>query len=365
MKKVFITILIIIIIAVIGIISINVKKQNTDPTSKTTKVGFIMNGNADDCSWGQAHYDGIMAAAKKLNLDVDYRESISEGEECIGTIEDLINEGCEIIIANSYGFGSYMEAASKQHPDIYFLHCAGTYYNDNYSSYFGRIYQIRYLTGIVAGLKTESNSIGYVAAFDCSEVNRGINAFTLGVKSVNPDANVYVKYVNSWIDDAMTELAYDNLSNNHPEIDVYTVHTDSIVVYDKADKDGKYIIGYNYNNQDKYPNTYLTAAVWDWNVIYTNIIKSILQQKFIGQNYWDGIETGIVKISPLTSNVPEEATYKVEESQNKLKTGSWDVFLGPVYDNQGEERVSKGEMITDEDLLNNINWYVDGVIIDE
>lgn len=188
----------ILVIVVIGIFFINETKTETDVTKGKTKIGFLLNGICQDKSYGQSHYEGIEKVAEELNLEIVYRENIPENEECVQIIEELIEDGCKIIICNSFGLGEWELKAAEQHPEIYFFHATGTQTAHNLSTYFGRMYQVRYLSGIVAGLQTQTNEIGYVAAFPISEVNRGINAFTLGVKKVNPEATVYVKWSNSW-----------------------------------------------------------------------------------------------------------------------------------------------------------------------
>lgn len=364
MKRFGLIVSVIMMIAAAGIVLINVRQTNTDVTKDTTKVGFMLNGTIDDGSWGQAHYESMEKTASELNLQVDYRECVPENEVCFETIDALVSEGCEIIVGNSYGFGYYMEQKAAEYPDVYFLHAAGTAASDNMSSYFGRIYQMRYLCGIVAGLQTRSDEIGYVAAFGISEVNRGINAFTLGVKSVNPDATVYVEWTNSWIDDELTQNATESLFKNHPDIDVVTVHTDSLEAYRVTDDKGAWIIGYNLDNSSRYPEHFLTAATWHWDVFYSEQIMAVLQRKFIGRNYWKGIETGMIDIAPLTANVSTGAQEKVDEARALLESGEWDVFYGPIYDNSGKQRVAEGENMTDQVLLESFDWYVDGVVID-
>ena len=193
MKKVFTTILIFICIIIVGIFLIRINQQETDVTKTQTKVGFVLNGKVNDNSWGESHYNGMQISAKELNLDVIYKEDVPENENCKETIESLIEEGCKIIICNSFGFGEWELECAKKYPEVYFFHATGVEELDNLSTYFGRIYQMRYLSGIVAGMQTETNEIGYVAAFPIAEVNRGINAFTRGVQLVNPDAKVYVE----------------------------------------------------------------------------------------------------------------------------------------------------------------------------
>lgn len=201
------------------------KEVDTDVTKEKTRVGLILNGTKDDHSWSQSHYEGIMEAAENLNLEVLYRESVPATEECREVMEEFAEAGCRIIITDSYNYGEYELAEAEEHPEIYYYHATGVEESDNLATYFGRIYQMRYLTGIVAGLQTETNEIGYVAAFPLSEVNRGLNAFTLGVRSVNPDAVVYVEWSNSWTDYDATRAAAETLIASH-DIDVLAMHTD-------------------------------------------------------------------------------------------------------------------------------------------
>ncbi len=364
MKKIFFVFMTILVIVVIGIFFINETKTETDVTKEKTKIGFLLNGICQDKSYGQSHYEGIEKVAEKLNLEILYRENVPENEECVQMIEELIEEGCEIIICNSFGLGEWELKAAEQHPEIYFFHATGTQTAHNLSTYFGRMYQVRYLSGIVAGLQTETNEIGYVAAFPISEVNRGINAFTLGVKKVNPKATVYVKWSNSWTDDEMTETATKNLLEAH-KIDVVAMHTDSLAVLKLAEECGIWSIGYNMDNAKNYPNTFLTAPVWKWENFYEPHILECLQGKFMSQSYWEGIETGLIALSPLTDNVKEGIKEVMKEEQKALESMMIDVFYGTIKDQNGVIRVQEGESMTDYVMLNEFDWYVEGVVIDE
>lgn len=363
MKKVFIVAVIIVVAIIIGIFVINIYEADTEVTKETTKVGVILNGSIDDRSWSQSHYEGLEATAQELNLSIIYKEYVVP-EEIPGIIDEFVKEDCKVIVANSFEFGEYINEAAKEYPEIYFLHATGVGEDKNLSTYFGRIYQIRYLSGIVAGLQTETNEIGYVAAFPIPEVNRGINAFTLGVRSVNPDATVYVSWTNSWNDDTATADATNKLLVNH-NIDVLAMHTDSLMALEIAQQEGIMSIGYNLDNSQDYPDTYLTAAVWDWEEFYTPVILKCLQGKFVGKHYWEGIETGMVSLAPLTNLVDKETEAIVNREMEKLNSGTYDVFYGPIYDNEGNLRVEEGECMTDNAMLNEFDWYVEGVVSDE
>ena len=188
MKKVIITSAIIFAAIIAGIIVISMKPwENNDGAYK---VGLILIGEMDDKSHNQTHYDGLSKTAKELNITFELRENIPTDESCCEKMEELIKNGCRIVICTSFEYGQYIEKIAPKYPDVYFFHATGVGSGRNLASFFGRMYQMRYLSGIAAGLRTETNEIGYIAAFDMPEVNRGINAFTLGVRSVNPDAKV-------------------------------------------------------------------------------------------------------------------------------------------------------------------------------
>lgn len=363
MKKIYILAGIFIFAILGGIFVINISEVDTEVTERATKVGVIFNGEKEDGNWSQSHYEGLEKTAAQLNLDITYKENVTV-DEVVGLIDELAAEGCEIIIANSFEFGESMGVGAEKYPEIYFYHATGVNERKNLSSYFGRMYQIRYLCGIVAGLQTETNEIGYVAAFPISEVNRGINAFTLGVRKVNPDAVVYVDWTNSWVDDEAAKITTERLLDKH-DIDLIAMHIDSIKPLEIAEERGIISIGYNVDNSSSYPKTFLTAAVWDWEKFYTPNILCCLQGKFSGKHYWEGIETGIVSLAPLTTLAKEEVFLSVEQEYQRLCSGTYDVFYGPVTDRDGNVRVAEGESMTDEVLLNEFNWYVEGVVINE
>ncbi|MGN0402152.1 MAG: BMP family ABC transporter substrate-binding protein [Acetatifactor sp.] len=364
MKKIGIIAGIFLVAIVTGILVIRVHEVDTDVTKNETKVGVILNGSKEDRSWGQSHYEALEATAEKLNLDITYMENVPETAECAEVFEQLAGAGCRIIIANSYGFGEWELEAAKKHPEIYYYHATGTQTAENLATYFGRIYQIRYLCGVVAGLQTVTDEIGYVAAFPIPEVNRGINAFTLGVRSVNPDAKVYVQWSGSWTEDEPTEEAARALLASH-NIDVFAMHTDSLKVLEVAEEKGIWSIGYNMDNSDLFPNTWLTAAVWNWQDFYEPRILECLQGKFQGKDYWEGVDSGMVALAPLSSKVNPEAKQAVEREKERFEKGTFDVFYGPIKDAEGNLRIGEGESMTDEKMLNEFDWYVEGVIINE
>lgn len=359
MKKILCTLGIIFSVFIIGIIAINVYETNSSK-KQITKVGVIFNGVVTDKSWTQSHYEGIMKTADTLELDVVYRENVGD-EESFGIIEEMIDDGSKIIICTSFGFGDSIQKAAEKYPDVCFFHASGIKNSKNLTTYYGRMYQIRYLSGIVAGIETKNDKIGYVAAFPNSEVNRGINAFTLGVRSVNSDANVYVEWCESWTDDELAEKAARKLIDDC-ETDVMAMHVDSLKPLDVAVEKGVKVIGNNRDNSHDYPENYLTSTVWEWGNFYTPYINKYLQGKLKGHNYWGDVGSGIVSLAPLTGNADKETQKIVNEKFELMKSGTFDVFYGPVRDSNGSIRINDGENMSDYSMLNEFDWYVEGVI---
>lgn len=363
MKRFTVIAAIIFSVIILGVLLISRKERETEATEEKTKVGLLLNGSSQDNSWGQSHYEGLFKCTEELNLEVLCRENVPQDSSCKQVMTELIEQGCEVIIANSYGFGEWELQVAKEHPEVFFFHASGVEVSENLATYFGRIYQMRYLSGIVAGLQTETDEIGYVATFPIAEVNRGINAFTLGVRSVNPDAVVYVVWSDSWTDDELNKKAAQKLIKEH-NIDVLTMHTDSCAPLEVAEEEKIWSIGYNYDNSKSYPDTYLTASVWKWENFYAPHILACLQGKFVGKHYWEGVETGLVSLAPLTKNVKSGIAEKVAAEEKRLQSGTFDVFYGPIEDNEGNLRVADKESMSDECMLNEFDWYVKGVVTD-
>lgn len=354
---------ILLISAAAVLVTVIVMIMTMNFTSNTTlKVGFIMTGETTDSGWNGMHYNGVAYACDKLDAKLVVKENVDEGSgRCLEAIHELVREGAKMIILSSYSYPLEAKEVIDSYPEVAFYGISSEYVSDNLTSYFGRMYQARYLTGIIAGMKTESNSIGYVAAMPNSEVNRGINAFTLGVKSVNPDATVYVDWTNSWNDGEAEANAVNKLIENK-NADVIAYHQNQDYTAQAADKAGVYSIGYN-QAAENLSDKYLTAAVWDWNSLYFQIVREVVQgQPNTVKHRWFAIDSGVVDVSEMSPLVEEDIIQAVEKAKNRLY-GVNDVFSGVIYDNSGELRCGEGETLSDETLLRNMDWFVDGVEI--
>ncbi|MGM9583530.1 MAG: BMP family ABC transporter substrate-binding protein [Phascolarctobacterium sp.] len=355
----------VIMLVIVALIGFWFDRPRDEEQMGNVKVGLLLNGPADDKSWNQSHFEGLQQAAKELKLEVILAEKVPENKESRAVIDRMVKQDCKAIIATSFGYGPVMKQAAEDYPQVSFLHATGLDYSKNLTSFFGRMYQVRYLSGIVAGLQSRSGVIGYVAAMDIPEVVRGINAFTLGVRSVAPQARVYVKYVKSWNDDKLTADATYELITKHHQIDVLTMHSNSLESLKIAEQRNIGTIGYNFDNAKLFPRTYLTAAVWRWDSVYLPMLRDCLQGGYEGNHFWFGIEKNVAGLSPFTRNVHSDVRQRIIAARQRLEKDAFDVFYGPVYDNKGQLRVKQGENLSDGQLLHDFDWYVDGVVVDE
>ena len=339
---------------------------NYGPVAKEDlKVGMVLIGPQDD-GFSGAHYTGLEGMKAALALEdqqVLYKFNVPETAECDAALRELVDAGCQIIFGNSWGFMNYMEEIAEEYPEVIFSHCSGYKNNGvNFNNYFGRIYQARYLSGIAAGLKTATNTVGYVAAWaDNAEVNGGINAFALGVQSVNPEAVVYVKYISSWYDPTLekqTAVALLDLG-----CDVIAQHVDTAMPQVAAQEAGKFGVGYNTDMTPEAPKAHLTAPVWNWASVYTAQVSDLMAGTWQPVNYFLGLKEGMVDISPLSINVAEGTSEKIEEARALILSGEWDVFTGPLYNNQGELVLAEGETLSDADITGGLmtNLLLKGV----
>lgn len=330
----------------------------------TLKVGLVLTGTTTDNGWNESHYNGVVSACKELGTELIVKENIAEGTgDCERAVHDLAKKGAKMIILSSYSYPGEVKSVIESYPHIAFYGISSDYSSENMTSYFGRMYQARYLAGIIAGMQTKTNSIGYVAAMPNNEVNRGINAFALGVKSVNPDAAVYVRWSNSW-DDDKSEISCTEKLINDKKADVMTYHQNRHNVAITADKAGVFSIGYN-QSAEGLSDKYLTAAVWDWESLYYQIIREYVQGKpNTVKQRWFAISSGAVGLTQLSPAVSEEAVKAYNAAKNELMVTD-NIFAGVIYDNNGVKRCDSGERLSDDTLLTAMDWYVDGVVIYE
>lgn len=334
------------------------RKDSSGPVSKKElKVGFVYVGSIRDNGYTQSLDTGRIALEKE-GIKTVFIENVPDSNLCILAIEELINQGCQLIYTTSYGHLKFTKFEAVKHPEIRFGHCSGGEVLPNMNSFFGRMYEARYLSGIVAGLKTTSNKIGYVAGVPIPEVIRGLNAFAQGVQAVNPDATIEVIWTNSWLNEDAERNAATKLFNSG--CDVFAQHVDTNITQKVAQQYGAYCIGYNYGTRRIAPKAYLTAPVFYWKNFFVEDVRRFLEDRWEPLIYWGGLESGMVGLDDLSPLCNPGSVKKVEEMKSKIIEDPGLIFRGPVYDNKGTLRVDVDETLTDEEIWN-MDWYVQGI----
>ncbi len=333
------------------------------PSGGKLKVAFVYIAPIGDSGWTYEHNQGRLYLEEQVSdLETSYVESVPEGVDSVKVIRDFAQKGYDVIITTSYGYMNPTIEVAREFPNVIFLHCSGNKTAENVGTYFGRIEEPRYLSGLVAGKMTRSNLLGYVAAFPNPEVIRGINAFTLGVRAVNPEAEVRVVWTNTWNDSTKERQAAGGLID--VGCDVIAQHQDTTGPQQAAEARGVYGVGYNSDMSRFAPHAVLTSPVWKWGIYYVEAIKRIKAGTWESEQYWGGMKDGIVDLTPMASFVPEDVQNLVFEKRDQILKGTFDIlsiFSGPLKDQKGEVKVPEGAKMTGEEILN-MNWFVEGVL---
>ena len=324
------------------------------------KIAFIIPGDIKIPGWNESQYRGIKIACENFDVELIVRDKIRENSgECPAAIKNLAENGAGMIFLASYAYSTEIQNLVEEYPGIAFASNSAEVHAKNMTAYFVRMYQARYLAGTLAGMKTKSNVIGYVAAMPNTEVNRGINAFTLGVLRTNPRAKVVVMWTGSWQNE---EIEKNNARRLIEEAgaDVLTYHQNEAATAQISEKFGVDFIAYN-EILSGYSEHYLTSIICRWDLYYSDIIQRYLKGELNSvKNNWLEIERGAVTLSDYSPSVTKEMITQIDSLKQELIYNNL-IFAGEIYDNQGKIRCEKDEAISDDTLLENINWLVKGV----
>ncbi len=324
------------------------------PEEEVTKAAFVYVGPIGDHGWTFAHDEGRLYLEEHVdNVETTYLESVSD-VDAEARIRDLAEQGYDVIFTTSFSFRDATAAVAPDYPDVVFENCSGFLTADNMGSYFGRMYQAKYLGGKVAGLTTQNNKVGYVAPIQIPEIIRLINACTLGARAVNPEVEMEVVWIGNWFDPPAETAAVESMVA--AGVDVIFTGTDTTVPVVTADEQGVWSLGYDScESCNAAPETCLTTPCWNWGPTYAARVEAVRDGTWTPQATYDSMADGIAVLTELGPAVPEGAQEAVD--------AGWpgdDVFCGPIYDNHGELRVAEGECMTDLELIC-FDWYVEGV----
>ena len=353
---------ILLVIFIVGIIFFVIQSFRIPYEARQVTVGAVLIGSKEDKGWNEIHFNGLMNACREQGCELKIREDIQEsaGESVFyEAVEELMDEGANVIFLTSFGYGTYVDKLSARYPDVAFFCISGHGKAKNSTSYFARLYQVRYLAGIVAGAATRTGVLGYVAAMPNAQTNRGINAYAMGMRKANPQAKLVVCFTGSWDDEKAQRESVSRLAAEGA--DVITYHEDKPHAIQLAEAMGLYTIGYG-STKEKYSPRYLTAALYDWDVVYKKVLGDYMSGRMRpSREYWLGLEEGGVRLDNMSSLVAPKTRDLVELEQQRIR--KQDVFTGLIRDYAGKIRCEDGEQISDHELFYGMDWFVEGVDI--
>ena len=323
------------------------------------KVGFIYVGPTGDHGWTYRHDIGRQDVEKHFGdkVETKFIESVKYGPDAERAIRAMAKDGADIIFATSFGYMEPMLKVAKEFPNVKFEHATGYKQSKNMSSYGLRLYQARHVQGVIAGMMTKTNKICYVGAFPIPEVIREINTYYLGAKSVNPDVDIDIVWVNTWYDPGKeAEAAKVMIAEG---CDMVAQHTDSPAPLQTAEKAG--VLGFGQaSNQYKFaPKAQLTATIGNWSPYYIQKVQDVMDGTWKSGDYFGHMKDDVVQMAPFT-NMPDEVKAFAQKIKDGITNGKYFAFTGPIKDNTGKLQLKDGE-IADDAHLNGMMYYVEGI----
>ena len=323
------------------------------------KVGFIYVGPIGDHGWTYRHDIGRLDVEKHFGDKVEtvYLENVKYGPDSERAIRAMAQNGADIIFATSFGYMEPMLKVAKEFPNVKFEHATGYKQSKNMASYGLRLYQARHVQGVIAGLMTKTNKICYVGAFPIPEVIREINTYYLGAKSVNPDVDIDIVWVNTWYDPGKEAQAADVMIAEG--CDMVAQHTDSPAPLQTAEKAG--VLGFGQaSDQYKFaPKAQLTATIDNWSPYYISKVQAVIDGTWKTGDYFGHMNEDVVQMAPFT-NMPDKVKAFAQKIKDGITNGKYFAFTGPIKDNTGKLQLKDGE-IADDAHLNSMMYYVEGI----
>ncbi|HVX34164.1 MAG TPA: BMP family ABC transporter substrate-binding protein [Solirubrobacterales bacterium] len=328
------------------------------------KVGFVYVSPLPGSAWSEAWDATRKGLEKKFGAETTVVQPIEENTEVVGVLQGLIREGNELIFATALGYQPYVEQVAEENPEVDFV-VTGPWLQEtelppNVSAVYANLWEVRYLSGMVAGAMTKSNTLGFVSAFSVSSVVAGINGFELGAKATNPEAKTKVVFTSAWYNPPQNTQAAETLAKSGA--DVIAKHQDDTGAIIGAEQSGAWAIGSEYDTSSQNPKAFLTGSVYDWEPYAIEKYEQAEKGTFKNDEVNGDLKSGMVELAPLNSAVPASVKKEVEKAEAEMKAGKRFVFEGPLKSNTGEEVLKAGEAWkTPAEVYEHSEFLVEGI----
>jgi len=325
-------------------------------------IGALYGGPITDAGYNQAMHESVMAIKQNIDcVQIIEAENVPDEAGATTTMENMIQQGAKMIIATAFNHQYPALALSQSHPDVIFEHAGGWELGPNFANFYGKPPEAWYLMGVAAGKMTQTNKMGFVAAFPLNWTLTFVNAFELGAQSVNPAVETYVAFTFAWGDSAKEADATNSLINQG--CDVITMHVDSpTTVIGTAESRGAYSIGFQSLAAQQFaPEYWISGTGFTLGGKLTWLASTVLDGSWTPIFLRCGMADGCMAMAPYGPKVPQEVQDYVNQVKADLEAGKIVVFTGPVVDQDGTVRVAEGEVLSD-DAMSAVDWFVQGVI---
>jgi basic membrane protein A len=314
---------------------------------KVIRAAFVYTGPVNDHGWTNAHDDGRKALEQALGSSVEtaFTENVPETADSQRVFEDYARKGFDVIYGTSFGFMDYMLEAAKAFPNVKFDHCSGFKIAPNLATYYAAEEEPRYVSGMIAGKMTKTNTLGFVGSFPIPEVVRFLNAFAAGVQASNPDVKIHMVWINTWFDPPKEKSGAESVLDLNS--DVLTGTTDSPSLAQAAGARGKFAVGVDYDQSSYAPQAILQSDRFVWGPHYINSVKAIQAGTWKPVQLYYHMKDGLVEPTPPASFVPPDIAKAAMDVAAQIKAGSFNIWKGPLIDNHGNVKAAEGKSLGD------------------
>jgi simple sugar transport system substrate-binding protein len=332
----------------------------TASTAAPLKVGFVYVSPVGQAGWTYQHDLGRREMEQALGAQVQTTvvEGVPEGADAERVFRDLASQGCQLIFATSFGYLEPALRVAADFPQVKFEHAGGYKTAPNLGTYNARFYEGRYLAGMLAARVSKSGIAGYVAGFPVPEVVQGINAFALGMRAVNPKAQVRVTWLNTWFDPAKEREAA--LALVAQGADVLANHSASPAVAQAAEDKGVKLLAYQSDMKAFAPHAQVASVTHHWGGYYTQVARSVIAGSWKPQPVWGGMKDGFVRLSAIDPSLPQAVRDEVDLKRRAIESGRFRPFSGRLVDNTGRVRLDHGAL--DDKAIATMDWFAQGVV---
>jgi basic membrane protein A and related proteins len=333
-----------------------------EKNSNKLQVGFITVGPASDWGYNYQHNQGRlgMEALLRDKVHTVLAENIPETADVERVMQRMVDEGANLIFSTSYGYADSSLRVAQKNPNVTFMQALGTKNAANLGDYSLKVWEPAYVAGVVAAMTAKNEThLGFLGAYPIPPIYWTVNAFTLGAQSVNKDITVDIVFTNSWNNPTAETEAVKSLVGRNVKV-VYVLVDSPIAGVQAAERAGIYSLAHFADLSGFAPKGWLTGAQWKWSKLYEDVTLQVINKKWTNQPVAGGFKEGYVGLAPFGPAVDGATQQKARELSAKIASGELNVFAGPLYDNQGKERIPAGKSLSVDEILT-LDWAVRGV----